>query len=83
MAEEESADNGEKSELARSGGKTIRRPPASARCEKCRHEEVSWLPTYAAGSGVAVRPIADDVFCRYCGHIGTPVYDLTKKTRLG
>jgi hypothetical protein len=54
--------------------RTVRRPPPNAVCEQCRRDTLSRLPTFSAGSGVASRPIADDVFCHYCGHIGLPEY---------
>jgi len=45
-------------------------PPVGARCEKCGSTSVSSLPYFSAGSGLAFRPIANDVCCRRCGHIG-------------
>ena len=30
------------------------------------------LPTFSAGSGVATRPFAEDIFCHGCGFIGMP-----------
>lgn len=46
------------------------RPPVGARCEKCGSASVSSMPYFAAGSGLAYRPIANDVCCQRCGHIG-------------
>jgi len=45
-------------------------PPVGARCEKCGGTSVSSMPYFSAGSGLAFRPIANDVCCRRCGHIG-------------
>lgn len=45
-------------------------PPVGARCEKCGGTSVSSLPYFSAGSGLAFRPIANDVCCQRCGHIG-------------
>ena len=49
-----------------------KRPPPSARCAACGDAGLSALPAFAAGSGVATRPFADDVICNACGHIGMP-----------
>ena len=49
-----------------------RKPHPLAKCEKCGTREVSCLPTFALGHGIALRPIADDIYCRRCGHIGPP-----------
>jgi hypothetical protein len=46
------------------------RPPVGARCEKCGSTTVSAMPYFAAGSGLAFRPIANDLCCQRCGHIG-------------
>ncbi len=46
------------------------RPPAGARCEKCGGASVSSMPYFSAGSGLAFRPIANDICCQRCGHIG-------------
>jgi hypothetical protein len=46
------------------------RPPAGALCEKCGSSMVSSMPYFSAGSGLAFRPIANDVCCQRCGHIG-------------
>ncbi len=45
-----------------------------ARCETCGSERVWALPTFSVGAGTAYRPLADDVYCGYCGHIGPPRY---------
>ena len=45
-------------------------PPAGAICEKCGSAWVSTLPFFAAGSGLAFRPVANDVACQRCGHLG-------------
>jgi hypothetical protein len=45
-------------------------PPVGARCEKCASAMVSSMPYFSAGSGLAFRPIANDVRCQRCGHIG-------------
>ncbi len=49
---------------------TAVRPPVGARCEKCGGTSVSSLPYFSAGSGLAFRPIANDICCQRCGHIG-------------
>jgi hypothetical protein len=49
-----------------------RRPPQGARCEKCGCTELSSLPTFSVGAGIAFRPIDDDVYCHRCGHIAPP-----------
>ncbi len=48
------------------------RLPAEARCVGCGCAELSTLPTFSVGMGLAHRPLAEDVFCRRCGHIGLP-----------
>jgi hypothetical protein len=48
------------------------RPPSGARCTQCSSAELSALPMFSTGSGIAFRPTADDVLCRRCGHIGLP-----------
>lgn len=48
------------------------RPPEGAMCEKCGCKELSALPAFSAGSGVAARPFSDDVRCHRCGHIAPP-----------
>lgn len=50
------------------------RPDPGARCASCGSPDVAGLPSFAAGSGVAFRPTANDVYCRRCGHIETPLY---------
>jgi len=52
--------------------KPVKRPPSGARCAHCGCPELSCLPTFSAGAGVAFRPVADDVFCHRCGHIAPP-----------
>ena len=47
--------------------------PENARCAYCNSAEISRLPSFSIGSGVAVRPVAEDVYCRRCGRIGVPV----------
>ena len=49
-----------------------KRPPPSARCPNCGNSELSSLPTFSAGSGVAMRPFAEDILCHGCGFIGMP-----------
>lgn len=49
-----------------------KRPPPSARCPGCGHAELSSVPTFSAGSGVANRPFSEDVYCHRCGFIGMP-----------
>ena len=49
-----------------------KRPPPSTRCPSCGHAELSSLATFSAGSGVATRPFAEDIFCHGCGFIGMP-----------
>jgi len=49
-----------------------KRPPDCARCSACGGDAISAYPTFSAGSGVAMRPYADDIICRKCGHIGPP-----------
>ena len=51
------------------GPKAVR-PPAGAVCEKCSSASVSAMPYFAAGSGLAFRPTANDICCQRCGHIG-------------
>jgi len=46
--------------------------PAWARCGACGHAVVSSVPAFSAGSGIAARPFADDVYCHRCGLIGLP-----------
>jgi hypothetical protein len=48
------------------------RPPMGALCEKCRGAWVSSLPYFCAGNGLAYSPIADDIYCQRCGHVGPP-----------
>ena len=60
---------------------TVKRPPASARCPACGHADLSSLPTFSAGSGVALRPYAEDILCHGCGFIGVP--DLQMPTDRG
>ncbi|MCS6777865.1 MAG: hypothetical protein RMJ43_06720 [Chloroherpetonaceae bacterium] len=48
--------------------------PPFARCARCGSLYVTPLPYFAAGSGVASRPLADDVYCARCGHIGAAEY---------
>lgn len=45
-----------------------------AQCERCGSPYVSALPYFSAGSGTGGHPIADDVYCRRCGYIGSPDY---------
>lgn len=45
-------------------------PPEGAICEKCGSTWVSTLPFFAAGSGLAFRPVANDIACQRCGHLG-------------
>ncbi|HZT41784.1 MAG TPA: hypothetical protein VFA07_06325 [Chthonomonadaceae bacterium] len=47
-------------------------PPENARCARCKSADISCLPSFSIGSGVAVRSIAEDVYCRRCGYIGIP-----------
>ena len=47
-----------------------RRPHQSMRCASCGRSELSSLPAFSAGSGVATRPFAEDVICQRCGYIG-------------
>lgn len=49
---------------------TAIRPSVGACCEKCGSSMVSTMPYFAAGSGLAFRPIANDLCCQRCGHIG-------------
>lgn len=44
--------------------------PQCATCARCGHPILSAIPTYSVGMGLAYRPIADDVRCHRCGHIG-------------
>ena len=46
------------------------RPPVGATCEKCGCTTVAAMPYFAAGSGLAFRPMANDICCQRCGHIG-------------
>ncbi len=50
----------------------VRIPPPSARCPACGHAELSSVPAFSAGSGVATRPFAEDILCHGCGFIGMP-----------
>src|SRR5256885_979992 len=47
-------------------------PPANARCARCDSAALSALPTFSVGAGIAYRPLAEDVYCLGCGHIGLP-----------
>ena len=49
-----------------------KKSPPGACCAKCGGSELSSIPAFALGSGIAYRPVADDVYCRRCGHMGTP-----------
>ncbi|HZO88748.1 MAG TPA: hypothetical protein VFB38_10470 [Chthonomonadaceae bacterium] len=49
-----------------------RPPPPNARCPRCGSAELSSLPTFSTGEGLAYRPIAEDVLCRHCSFIGLP-----------
>lgn len=51
-----------------------RQPPPQAACIMCNSRHVSYLPTFALGSGIALRPFADDVLCRRCGHVAPPIW---------
>lgn len=44
-------------------------------CSLCSSREISSLPAFSTGSGIAHRPLAEDVYCRHCGHIGIPVLE--------
>jgi hypothetical protein len=59
----------------------MKRPSAGARCPLCGGAELSSLPTFALGCGVAYRAIADDVYCRYCGFMGPPAYKSAPNTK--
>src|SRR5579871_758706 len=50
-----------------------KQPPENARCARCQSPEISSLPGFSVGSGIAVRPVAEDVYCRRCGSIGVPI----------
>ncbi len=50
------------------------RPLPGAKCEKCGCAQVSSQPFFSAGSGLAYRPISEDVRCHRCGHVGSPDY---------
>ena len=52
----------------------IQPPPDFARCSQCGGAEIHSLPSFSAGSGILLRPIANDVFCRKCGTIAPPIY---------
>ena len=54
----------------------IWQPPSGARCAGCGSADIAGLPTYSVGSGVALRPYADDVLCRKCGQIAPPKHTL-------
>lgn len=50
-----------------------KRPPENARCACCKSLDISSLPSFSVGSGIAVRSIAEDVYCRRCGYVGIPI----------
>lgn len=53
--------------------------PPTARCERCEDSRVTRLPGYAIGAGVGNKPVADDVICQRCGHIGPPMMQIRRK----
>ncbi len=55
--------------------KPPRRPPGNARCEQCGSADLSRLPSFSVGSGIAARPVSDDVYCHRCGHIAPPLLE--------
>ena len=59
----------------------VKQPAAGARCPACGSAELSSLPTFALGCGVAYRAIADDVYCRRCGFMGQPAYKSDEKSK--
>lgn len=61
-------------ELAPRSCRAFPPPAANACCERCGSADVSVLPYFSAGSGTGLRPQADDVYCRRCGHMGPPAY---------
>jgi hypothetical protein len=48
------------------------KPSSDARCAQCGSADISALPMYSIGMGLAYRPIEEDVYCRRCGHSGLP-----------
>ena len=71
-AENEAAN---RSEEGTAKPRRIWQPPSGARCAGCGSADIRGLPTYSVGSGVALRPYADDVLCRNCGQIAPPHYE--------
>ncbi len=61
----------DKDERAVSAWRSRRLSPL-ARCAQCGSDEITCLPTFAVGAGIAYRPVANDVYCRRCGYIGEP-----------
>lgn len=57
------------------------RVPEWARCSACGSRELSPLPTFCVGQGIAFKPICEDVYCRGCSRIGVPdlVFDADKR----
>ena len=55
----------------------IWQPPSGACCAGCGSADITGLPTYSVGSGVALRPYADDVLCQKCGQIAPPQYQFS------
>lgn len=64
----------EESSSRRNAAWTGKRSPVHGRCPRCGSSDLSHLPTFSIGSGIAARPVADDVYCRRCGHIAPPDY---------
>ena len=57
-----------------------RRVPQSARCGACNSAEVGALRHFSLGSGSVFRTLADDIYCRRCGYMGQPAYELESAT---
>jgi hypothetical protein len=58
-----------------------RLPGVSARCAGCGSDEISNVPTFATGSGSVFRTLDDDVYCRRCGAMGQPNYEISEEER--
>ena len=50
------------------------RPPQAALCSGCGSAELSCVPTFSIGSGVAGHPFPEDVICLKCGLIAPPAF---------
>ena len=80
MAENTDAKTGE-SELAGRAIWAPRRPGAGARCTRCGGAELSYVRTFATGSGIVFRTLIEDVYCLICGHMGQPDYRLEERAK--